>query len=244
MTTLFEVCVESMQGLVAAQAAGAQRVELCSNLSLGGTTPSAGLIQLACKSSIDVVVLLRPRAGDFVYSDSEFELIAQDLAFIKACGAAGVALLQASGQLDLERCAELVRLAAPMEVCFHRAFDFTAEPLIALEQLIQMGVGRVLTSGCRGNALLGLAQLKNFVERADGRIEIMPGGGVRVENVEQILSTSGAHSIHFSASEFVPNHSIFKNPNCSLQSCAHPTEFELQRTSESQIRAIIHASQA
>jgi len=242
----YEICIESIQGLQVAMAAGADRVELCSNLSLGGTTPSAGLIQAACERDLEVVVLLRPRAGDFVLSDAEFDVLTRDLSFAKEHDAAGVALgvLTAQGEVDMQRCAELLRLAGSMPVCFHRAFDFVRDQARALEQLVELGVARVLTSGGAADVVQGQEALKRLVEQAGERIEIMPGGGVRADNVAQVLRHSGARSVHFSASEFVPGKSQHRNPNCSLQASGRPTEFELQRTSAKLVHAVIDATQA
>lgn len=242
----YEICIESIQGLQVALAAGADRVELCSNLSLGGTTPSAGLIQAACERDLEVVVLLRPRAGDFVLSDAEFDVLTRDLEFAKQHDAAGVALgvLTPEGEVDLERCAELMRLADPMPVCFHRAFDFVRDQSLALEQLIELGVARVLTSGGAADVVQGQEALGRLVTQAGERIEIMPGGGLRADNVQAVLRASGASSIHFSASEFVTGLSQHRNPNCSLQASGRPSEFEIQRTSASLVRALMHAAQA
>lgn len=171
-----EICTFSLESCLNAQLAGASRVELCSGMYDGGTTPSAALIRMAReKLSIQLYVMIRPRGGDFLYSDLEFELMKEDIRYAKSCKADGVVLgiLNADGSVDVERTRELVELAAPLKVTFHRAIDMTRNMKEALEDIIQAGCYRVLTSGGRNTVNEGLAQIRALAEQAKGRIRIM-----------------------------------------------------------------------
>ncbi len=181
---------------------GADRVEFCQNLEAGGTTPSAGQIGLARVSlSIGLHVLIRPRAGDFLYSDIEFEEMKADIQYCKEQGCEGVVigLLQVDGQVDAVRTAALVRLASPMHVTFHRAFDVCRDPIEALEAIIDCGCGRLLTSGMRNTALEGAELIATLVKQAKGRLEIMPGAGIHEGNIAQVASVTNAMAFHTSA---------------------------------------------
>lgn len=238
-----EVCVDGIDGVIAAKAAGAQRVELCADLALGGTTPSAGLVRAALEVGIEIVVLVRPRAGDFLYTSSEFDVMLRDVEFARSSGAGGVAIgvLTGAGGIDRERCAHLVDAAGTLDVCFHRAFDGTSDAFAALEALIELGFARVLSSGQAQTVSAGAARLRGLVEVAAGRIQIMPGGGVRQENIRSIVAATGASAIHFSAAGLEPSAMQFRNSGCSLTSRELPGDFELQRTSADRIRAFISA---
>lgn len=210
-----EICANSVTSALAAQEGGADRVELCQNLDVGGTTPSHGQIQLAKQLlHIGVHVLIRPRGGDFVYSDVEFEEMKADLAYCKAMGCEGavIGLLRADGKVDTERTRQLVRLASPMQVTFHRAFDVCHDPQEALEAIIDCGCVRLLTSGMKRTALEGMKLIGQLVVQADGRIEIMPGSGIHEGNVLAIAHATGAYAFHASAKEPI------KDPNQELKS--------------------------
>lgn len=200
---IFEVCTDSLSGVIAARDVGADRVELCANLLEGGVTPSLGLIELACSFGIRVHVLVRPRAGDFVYTRPEIEVMRRDLEAIRRVGASGVVFgaLQADGMLDRERVRELVDASRPLSVTFHRAFDACHDPTGMLEQLIDLGVDRVLTSGQKSTALEGAAVIRSLVEQSGGRITILAGGGIRAHNVKRVLLETGANELHFTARE-------------------------------------------
>lgn len=177
-------------------------MEFCQNLEAGGTTPSAGQITLARASlTIGLHVLIRPRAGDFLYSDIEFEEMKADISRCREAGCDGVVigLLHADGRVDAARTAALVALANPMHVTFHRAFDVCREPVEALEAIIGCGCGRLLTSGRQNNALEGAALIRTLVEQANGRIEIMSGAGIHEGNIAQVASATGATAFHTSA---------------------------------------------
>ena len=199
---ILEICANSVHSALAAQEAGAQRIELCENLGEGGTTPSFGTISVARKLlAIDIYVLIRPRAGDFLYSDEEFEVMKADIEACKKlnCNGVVIGLLTQDGQIDIERTRELVLLAQPMSVTFHRAFDRCKDPFKALEEIIEVGCERVLTSGLKGAAYDASSLLKKLVIQAQNRISIMPGAGINSGNIKAIKVATGAHEFHSSA---------------------------------------------
>ncbi|MGC8639783.1 MAG: copper homeostasis protein CutC [Isosphaeraceae bacterium] len=194
-----EICVGDLESALAAGDGGADRVELCDNLAVGGTTPSAGTIAEACRRlRIPVHVLIRPRAGDFLPTAAELAAMRHDIELARSLGASGVVLglLCPDGTVDRERTARLVELARPLSVTFHKAFDQVRDPAEALEALIALGVDRVLTSGCRPTALEGSDALRNLADQARGRIAILAGGRLSAENIETILSRAGVREIH------------------------------------------------
>ncbi len=194
-----EICVGDVESAIAAAAGGADRVELCDNLGVGGTTPSVGTIAEACRwLSIPVHVLIRPRAGGFVYSGRELAVMRRDIEAAKALGAAGVVLgvLDAEGRVDRERTAALVESARPLSVTFHKAIDQARDPLEALDVLIAMGIDRVLTSGGRDAAMTGLETIRSLVHRAAGRIAVMAGGRLRADDLGDLIRATGVREIH------------------------------------------------
>lgn len=198
----FELCAESLEACLVASKGGANRIELCSALSEDGLTPSHALIRAAVqRSGLPVYVLLRPRGGDFLYDADEFALMQDDLQHARDLGASGFALgiLRANSRVDVERTRELVKLAAPLEVTFHRAFDVTPSLEEALEDVISSGCRRVLTSGGACDVVAGSASLARLVERAAGRIEVAVGGGLRLENAASVARATKAVSFHGSA---------------------------------------------
>jgi copper homeostasis protein len=206
--TFLEICVDSVESAVASEAGGAQRVELCSALIEGGLTPSLGLIRtVRSRVKIGVHIMIRPRGGDFLYTRDELAVMREDIAIAVQCGVDGVVfgLLTAEGDIDVEQTRELVELARPLEVTFHRAIDMTRDIHDALEDVIRTGADRVLTSGAEPNALLGRHRLRELVKTSEGRIQIMVGGGVRAENVQEIASTSRALNYHSGLRRVVPS---------------------------------------
>lgn len=190
-TAHLEICAETLQACVAARDGGADRIELCSGLSEGGLTPSHGLIRRAMlESKLPIHVMLRPRGGDFVYSASEFDAICADLEHAARLGAAGVVcgILREDNTVDERRTSMLVKLAGPMEVTFHRAFDETPDLARALEDVISCGCGRVLSSGAKPTAGEGESTLAALVQRAYGRIRIAAGGGITVQSAASLLA--------------------------------------------------------
>jgi copper homeostasis protein len=196
---VFELCVESLQACLAAREGGADRIELCTSLSEGGLTPSHGLIHAAIlHSDLPVYVLLRPRAGDFLYTDDEFDLMREDLLHARTLGASGFVLgiLHPDHTVDVERTRELVKLAAPLETTFHRAFDYTASLDRALEDVIMTGCKRVLTSGGERDVIAGVDNLTHLVKLAGHRIEIAVGGGLRIRDAAAIAFATQASHFH------------------------------------------------
>lgn len=197
--TLIEICIDSPAGLKAALRSAAQRLEVCTRLDLGGLTPTAELLEAALASRLPVHAMVRPYANpSFVPDGPEFDEMLADLTRVKSQGAHGAVfgLLKLQRIVDRERCAELVRRARPMAVTFHRAFDRVIDPHAALEDLIELGIERVLTSGGAPTAHEGLDGLRELVLQARGRIVVMPGGGVRAHNAAEILARSGASELH------------------------------------------------
>ena len=216
-----EVCAASVQSALNAQEGGAVRIELCSSLELGGITPSISTIQMARELlDIDVFVLIRPRPGDFCYSDLEFEIIKEDILACKnlvnknsdkKINGVVVGILKKDGQIDVERTKTLVELAAPMQVTFHRAFDRAVDPFLSLEKIIETGAHRILTSGQHANAFEGRFLLRELVEKANGRIGIMPGAGVNLGNISELAITTNAKEFHLSGKSIVKSAMIFEN---------------------------------
>jgi copper homeostasis protein len=212
---LVEVCVDSVECALAAEAAGAGRVEVCADLVEGGTTPSAGTIALCCERlRIPVFVMIRPRGGDFVYSAAECEVMRRDVACAKRFGAAGVVfgVLGRDGAVDGERTRLLVEDARPLAVTFHRAFDVCREPLGSLEALIAAGVDRVLTSGQAATAEAGLPLIERLVRHGAGRIGVVAAGGVREGNVAAIVARSGVTEVHLRGATTRLSPVRFRNP--------------------------------
>lgn len=202
-----EVCSENVAGVLAAEAAGAHRIELCSALAEGGVTPSLGLFRQArARSRLPLHVLVRPRAGGFCYSDLELAVMLDDIARLKEAGADGLVFgaLTRDGALELAQLETLMAAADGLPVTFHRAFDVCWEPFAALEQLIALGVTRLLTSGQQPNALAGAPLLRTLVEQAAGRLVVMAGGGVRPANAARIVRASGVRELHVSARHPAP----------------------------------------
>lgn len=196
---VFELCSESIDACFAARDGGAHRIELCTGLSEGGMTPSHGLVQEAVqRSGLPVHVLLRPRGGDFVYTDAEFNVIREDLRHMQSLGVSGLVLglLRPNATVDIERTRELVARAAPLDVTFNRAFDYAASLEQALEDVIAAGCKRVLTSGGERDVETGAASLAKLVKQAAGRIDIAVGGGLTLHNAPSVASTTGARHFH------------------------------------------------
>jgi copper homeostasis protein len=196
---LFELCAETLEACVAARKGGADRIELCSALSKDGLTPSHGLIEAAISlSGLPVHVLIRPRGGDFVYSEDEFVVMCNDVAHARELGARGIVagVLKADRTIDSDRMQRLVEVAGAMEVSFHRAFDLAPDLNAALELVVATGCKRLLTSGGSKDAVAGAESLRLLVEQAAGRIAIAAGGGVRVANAEDIVRKTGVKQLH------------------------------------------------
>jgi copper homeostasis protein len=216
---VIEICVDSIDSAVAAERGGAQRVELCGNLLEGGTTPSAGVIEtVRQRIRVEVYVIIRPRGSDFCYTADEFECMKRDIVTAKRLGADGVVfgILDVEGHVDVERTRELVELARPMKVTFHRAFDMAADLFRALEDVCQSGADRLLTSGGKQDCAQGADTIAEIVKAARGRITIMAGGGIRHNNVADILENTGVSEIHVGFRKPMPSPMVYRNPRVSL----------------------------
>jgi copper homeostasis protein len=243
---LFETCVDSVDAALAAQAGGGDRIELCADLLEGGTTPSAGTVQRTLETvRIPVNVIIRPRGGDFCYSEAEFEVMRRDIELVRAWGANGVVIgiLHPDGTIDVERTRVLVEAARPLSVTFHRAFDVTRDPYEALETLVSLGVDRVLTTGQESSALEGLDVIASLVQRASDRIIIMPGG-IGERTAARIVADSGAREFHFAALSSVQGRMAYRNPRVFMGGELRPPEYALSVTEPASVRAVIAAALA
>ncbi len=221
-----EICVGDLESAVQAAQGGADRVELCADLGVGGTTPSAGAIAEACRRlGIPVHVLIRPRAGDFVPSTIELATMRHDIQTAKRLGAAGVVfgMLCPDWTIDRDRTAELADLSRPLSITFHKAFDQTRNPEQALAVLIDLGIDRVLTSGCRPTAAEGSDTLRSLVEQGRGRITILAGGRLSARNLESVITNTGVREVHLGSAvtrmmagavEYVPSDGSVLEWNC------------------------------
>lgn len=197
-----EICLQGIESALAAERGGADRIELCEDLAVGGVTPNAGMIAQACRRlAIPIHVIVRPRGGGFVYSEAEYEVMRHDVEAAKALGAAAVVigLLRPDGTVDRERTARLIEAARPMTVTFHKAFDEAADPFEALDVLMDLGVDRLLTSGQARTAREGLDLLAGLLPRAAGRLAIMAGSGVTMDDIPK-LAAAGLREIHIFSS--------------------------------------------
>jgi len=219
MNYKIEICTNSVTSSVEAEKGGAYRVELCAGIPEGGTTPSYGEIAVARELlNIKLNVIIRPRGGDFLYSDVEHQTMLRDIEIAKELGVDGVVIgcLTADGEIDMQRNKELIEAAKGMSVIFHRAFDMCKDPFKSLEEIISLGCERILTSGQQPTAIEGVLLLKQLVVKADNRIIIMPGSGVNEENIASLAKETGATEFHFSAREPVNSKMIYRNPNLKM----------------------------
>ena len=242
-----EICVEGVDGLVAAQNAGADRVELCASLLEGGLTPSLGVVRASLAvATIPFHVIVRPRGGDFLYSELEFQAMLEDVKALKELGVAGVVIgcLTAEGEIDVARTKALVDAARPLAVTCHRAFDMTRDYRAAIEALIEAGVDRVLTSGQRDTALEGIEILKDTQAIADGRLVIMACGALDAGNIAQVRQATGVDEMHFAALHTIKSGMDFRNPHVGMGGTAIEREYEITLTDEAAVRATILAAKA
>ncbi len=238
-----EVCVDSVESAIAAQRGGAQRVELCSDLLEGGITPGAGLIaSVRRKITIGVFVMIRPRGGDFCYTDLEFEVMREEIAHARPLGADGIVLglLDEQGRVDVHRTRQLVELARPLPVTFHRAIDMTPDLHAALEDVLATGACRVLTSGGAPNVKRGMAEIARLVGAANGRIAIMPGGGITPGSIATIAEQTGATEFHASARTAFPSPVRFRKEGMAMGDLRN-REYRRFAVREESVRALVRA---
>ncbi|HTJ56035.1 MAG TPA: copper homeostasis protein CutC [Devosiaceae bacterium] len=246
-TLKIEICVEGIDGLVAAQKAGADRVELCASLYEGGLTPSFGTVRQALAvGEIPFHVIIRPRGGDFFYSELEFESMLEDVRAMRALGVAGVVFgcLTVDGRIDEPRMTALVEAARPMATTCHRAFDMTRDYREAIEALIRCGVDRVLTSGQRDTAVEGIDILRDTVALAGTRLKIMACGALDADNIASVLRESGVEELHFAALATTKSPMEFRNEHVGMGGTAIEREFEITLTDEDAVRRTILAARA
>jgi copper homeostasis protein len=245
-TVQLEVCANSVVSALAAQHGGAVRVELCENLSEGGTTPSHGEIVIARKLlTIQLYVLIRPRGGDFLYTDEEYNVMVEDIKHCLQAGCDGIVIgiLKADGTIDKERCSKLVRMAKAMGagVTFHRAFDMCADMGRALEDIIEIGCERILTSGGKSTAMEGFRAIGGLIEKAKGRITIMPGSGINDHNVTDLVRFTGAREVHSSARKKVQSKMDYRN-DLIVMGDSFGDEYAHMQTDADVVRGIIKAA--
>lgn len=227
---VIEVVIDSVHSAIAAAEGGASRVELCDNLFEGGTTPSAGTIQVVKEQiGIGVNVMIRPRGGDFLYSELEFEIMKKDIEMAKSFGADGVVfgILKEDGRVDRRRCLELINRSRPLNVTFHRAFDMLIDPFQALEELISMKVDRVLTSGQENSAFEGAELLSKLVEKAGDQIIVMPGGGITERNIAKIKEITKAKEYHISGRRREESKMSFRKNNVYMGGALRLEEYSI-----------------
>jgi copper homeostasis protein len=218
---LVEVCVDCVASAVAAERGGADRVELCGSLIEGGITPSAGLIEMTRAAvALDLHVMIRPRGGDFCYDSDEYEVMRRDIALAKQLGVNGVVLgiLDVNGNVDVSRTRQLADLASPLDVTFHRAFDMTVDLFRALEDVSAARVGRVLTSGGERTSEQGQKTIGQLVDRAQDRIVIMAGSGIKPENARSLVDQTGVREIHVGLRSSLPSPMLHRNSRISMGS--------------------------
>ncbi len=242
---ILEVSIEGVDGLLVAQDNGVDRVELCASVLEGGITPSMGMVREALRRArVPVFVIVRPRGGDFLYSEVEFASMREDVIALRELGVPGVVsgCLTAAGEVDAERTAELLQLARPMSFTFHRAFDMVRDPAQALEVLISLGVDRVLTSGQRATAMEGLDNLKRLGQLAKGRIIVMPCGSLRATNIGQVCRETGLWELHFAAHKMESSGMTHRNPHVAMGGTAQDHEYQRTVTDPMTVRATVEAA--
>lgn len=235
---LLECCVDSVESAINAEAGGADRLELCSNLIIGGTSPSTALFKLIReKVNIKVHVLLRPRFGDFLYTDNEFNIIKEEVKIFRELGADGVVVgcLNKDGSLDVHRMRELVEEAGDMNVVLHRAFDMTKDPLKTLEEAKEIGISTILTSGQKNSALEGMELLNQLVEKASDGIEILVGSGINANVIETFIKETNIVSYHMSGKENLDSKMEYRKEGVSM-GLPMMSEYEIMETSVEKIR--------
>lgn len=238
MSYVLEACVDSVQSAIEAEKGGADRVELCGNLIIGGTSPEKSLVeQIKKHTNLEIRALLRPRFGDFCYDEYEFEMMKADVQMYRELGVDGIVtgILTPDGTLNMQRMKELVSLAGNMDVALHRAFDVSWDPYVTLEQAISLGLKTILTSGQMNSAWAGRDLLANLVESSEGRIEILAGAGITPEIIEKLIPYTKVNAYHMSGKIVKDSRMDFKREGVSMGFPGF-SEFEIWQTDGAKIR--------
>lgn len=238
---IIEIVVYNIESALRAQEGGADRIELCDNSAEGGTTPSYGTIEIVRQQiSLDMFVMIRPRGGDFCYSSYEFHAMKRDISACQKLSADGIVfgILLPNGTIDKKRCKNLIEQARPMKVTCHRAFDMTRDPFEALEDCIEAGFDRILTSGGQTKAEEGIELIAELKKAAGTRIAIMPGAGINEHNVARIVALTGVNEIHLSATAFRDSSMEFRNTAVHAMGVVSDAEFKIRTSDVSKIRMI------
>ena len=239
---LVEICCGSIDDAIEAERGGADRVELCSALFLGGLTPSIGTIQEAkARLKIPVMVMVRPRGGGFCYTAAEFASMERDVEAAVAAGADGIVfgILSSDGKIDVDRCKKLRQLVGNRQSVFHRAFDVTPDAFAAVEQLVEMGITRILTSGQKDTVPEGMDLIRALMERAGNRIEILPGGGIRPYQVKDVIARTGCRQVHLTAWKSAVDASTHGNRAVTFGGALYPPEDRYEVTDAELVRKIV-----
>jgi copper homeostasis protein len=238
-----EICVDNIESAINARNAGTDRIELCDNLTEGGTTPGYGTIVTVRKNlNISLNVIIRPRGGDFLYSNLEYDIMKRDIDICGECGVDGIVLgiLRADGAIDIERTAKLIEIANPMKVTFHRAFDMCSDPVQGLEDVISSGATRLLTSGQKNKADEGAELISRLVTQACDRIIIMPGSGINESNIFSIARVTGAIEFHLTGRKVIDSNMIFRRQGISMGGVGGIPEFSRMVADAEKIKRIIN----
>ena len=241
-SVVVEVCCFSIESCMSAELGGAKRIELCASLYEGGTTPSAGLIKLVKqKISIEIHAMIRPRGGDFCYSEDEILVMQEDIRMAKVLGCNGVVLgiLQKDGKVDIAQTKAMVNLSKPMPVTFHRAIDMTPDYEEALENIIQTGCDRILTSGQKNTAFEGIEAIENLVKQANGRIQIMAGSGVNAQNAQALIHT-GVDALHLTGKASRDSEMVYRKEGIAMGGLSEVPEYEIVYSDAEKIRAVVN----
>ncbi len=241
MRTLLEICCGSIDDAIEAEAGGADRVELCSALFLGGLTPSLGtILEAKSRLKIPVMVMIRPRAGGFCYSEREMASMERDVELAVGNGADGLVfgILRPDGTVDAERCRRLLKLVCHRQIVFHRAFDVTPDPIAALDEIVNLGFTRILTSGQKDSALAAVPFIRDLIEYAGNRIEILPGGGIPPASVPDVIRQTGCRQVHLTAFKTVIDTSTQARPDVTFGGSQQAREDKFQVTDRQLVRHI------